>query len=387
MLLIAAQTLDQPASPMARALRRLAPTAQRVVVGLDDTHEQRDLAISAGFDAYQAEPITTDAPWWPDSFLSTNDAAPPTEATPGPTIIEDPPDQPATGVDAGEALGDIDLIDEALSNHSHLPDLALRIIADRSGLHGIGLTGEGESPPASAATATVEHHGRAFGTLWAAPPATDESLAPWAPWLGRWLALDRHVHQLRHMALSDELTDVRNRRYFNQFLSKLLDRAADERFQVTVLVFDIDDFKSYNDRYGHAAGDEILRETAKLMRSVVREHDVVARVGGDEFAVIFWDSAGPRKPNSHHPQDVRQAADRFQQAVRTHRFPKLTNQAPGALTISGGLAGFPWDGRTPEQLIEKADQMAIQSKRQGKNAITYGPGVDGCGPAPRRGDT
>jgi len=152
---------------------------------------------------------------------------------------------------------------------------------------------------------------------------------------------------------------------------------------VTLLVFDIDDFKNYNDRFGHPAGDEILRETARLMQDSVREHDVVARIGGDEFAVIFWDNdQAPRRAHSEHPHDVLKAARRFQQAVYAHKFPKLLDHAPGTLTISGGLASFPWDGRTPEGLLDHADAMALESKRQGKNAITFGPGALGRGEDP-----
>jgi diguanylate cyclase (GGDEF)-like protein len=144
---------------------------------------------------------------------------------------------------------------------------------------------------------------------------------------------------------------------------------------VTLLVFDIDDFKLYNDKYGHGTGDDVLRETARLMLSVVREHDVVARIGGDEFAVIFWDNEKPRKPHSEHPHDVVAAARRFQDAICSHRFPKLLDKAVGRLTVSGGLASFPWDGRTPDELLDRADAMALQSKRQGKNAITFGTGA------------
>ncbi|MEX0741247.1 MAG: GGDEF domain-containing protein, partial [Phycisphaeraceae bacterium] len=206
------------------------------------------------------------------------------------------------------------------------------------------------------------------------------ALAAHAAWLARWLMLGRHLGQLNEMAMRDSLTQVWNRRYFEQTLRVLVDRARAERFRVTLMMFDIDDFKDYNDQYGHGAGDEILCETARLMQSVVRRQDVVARIGGDEFAVIFWDAEPPRggggaEGKSDHPVSVRRAAERFQKAVCEHRFPKLAEQAPATLTISGGLASFPWDGRTPEQLVKLADEMMFESKEQGKNAITFGPGA------------
>jgi len=72
---------------------------------------------------------------------------------------------------------------------------------------------------------------------------------------------------------------------------------------------------------------------------------------------------------------VLDCAKRFQAAVCRHEFPKLLDEQPGTLTISGGLASYPWDGRTPTELLARADAMALRSKRQGKNAITLGPGA------------
>ncbi len=232
----------------------------------------------------------------------------------------------------------------------------------------------------------MQYAGQSYGTLHAPaeslaspdphhPAATVAQLQVWADWLARWLALESRFVRLRDLSMRDELTGAWNRRYFNRFLKRIIDRAAEDRQQVTLMIFDIDDFKIYNDAYGHPAGDEILREVAKLMMTSVREHDVVARIGGDEFAVIFWDADQPRRPHSRHPDDVLNAAKRFQRAVVEHRFPKLLDKAAGNLTISGGLAGFPWDGRTPDELLEFADAMAMRSKQQGKNAITVGPGA------------
>lgn len=219
---------------------------------------------------------------------------------------------------------------------------------------------------------------RVLGTLSAVK--TDVALLqPWAAWLAGWIVLrDQHA-QLRRAAFTDPLTGAWNRRYFDRFLTAALHTARDQRHAVTVLVFDIDNFKHYNDAFGHDAGDEILRETVKLLRSVIRPSDRVCRIGGDEFAVIFHEPEGPRDKASRHPSNIFEIAKRFQQQVRTHKFPKLGESAPGTLTISGGLATYPWDGTTPEALLCRADELALQSKRQGKNAITYGPGATGAG--------
>lgn len=306
------------------------------------------------------------------SEASAPDSAAP--ASPAPASAAEAP------VAEPDALGDVDLVEALLGGRDRLEPLAVRLIAQRSGLAGLGWHQDGTDDaegtiPAHHVCAPVTHRGRRFGLLHAPPPAAGEALAGWAGWLGRWLALGEHLGRLETLAMTDELTGTWNRRYFNRFLLRILEQAQQDRSQVTLLVFDIDDFKCYNDRYGHGAGDEILREAAKLMRSFVREQDVVARIGGDEFAVIFWDAGQKRRPDSAHPHTVREAAERFQKAICAHHFPKLLDEAPGTLTISGGLASYPWDGRTPEELLERADQMALQSKNQGKNAITFGPGA------------
>jgi PleD family two-component response regulator len=73
---------------------------------------------------------------------------------------------------------------------------------------------------------------------------------------------------------------------------------------------------------------------------------------------------------------VFQIARRFQDAIAAHKFPKLGREAPDTLAISGGLATYPWDGRTPVELLARADELSIQSKRSGKNCITLGPGAE-----------
>ncbi len=236
--------------------------------------------------------------------------------------------------------------------------------------------GEAESLADAAASVRVSHSGRTLG--WLRAPGIDRAVVEQeGARIAGWILLAAQHDQLRRAAFTDELTGAFNRRYFNRFLTAAMEQARDKRHTVTLLVFDIDNFKTYNDRYSHAAGDEILVEAVRLLTSVIRPSDRVCRVGGDEFAVIFHDPEGPRNPGvtATTPQSIGQIAARFQKQICAHRFPKLLDEAPGTLTISGGMATFPWDGATPEELLARADELAMQSKRQGKNSITFGPGA------------
>lgn len=197
-----------------------------------------------------------------------------------------------------------------------------------------------------------------------------------AAWLATWAKLEIQQSELRKCAFTDPLTGAWNRRYFDRYLAAALNQARASRQTVTVMVFDIDSFKHYNDTYGHGAGDEILVETVKLLTSVIRPSDRVCRVGGDEFAVIFYEPQGPRQEGSKPLESIYQIACRFQREICNHSFPKLGAEAMGTLTISGGLASFPWDGHDAASLLEAADQCAMGSKQQGKNAITLGPGAE-----------
>lgn len=380
-----AMALTGMADSMAGCVRQLAPGARLVVVADRAQRGVAETALRHGFDALATEPA--DAATLARA-IGVGEREP--EAGAGERVMVETAREvfsgwKLTGAEQrtpaeDEELGDVDLVEAVLHGRETLGPLAMRIVQVRSGIAGIAWAPAAKDVPEEQASAAVRYRGKEFGFLHAPGPTSAAELSGWAAWLSRWLALDEQVHELEELSMKDELTGAWNRRYFNRFLEHILSQAGRDRSQVTLLVFDIDDFKLYNDRYGHAAGDDILREATRLMRSFVREHDVVARIGGDEFAVIFWDAGAKRRPDSHHPETVRHAAQRFQKAICQQRFPKLLDEAPGTLTISGGLASFPWDGRTPQELLEKADQMALQSKRQGKNAITFGPGGEGCEP-------
>ncbi len=183
------------------------------------------------------------------------------------------------------------------------------------------------------------------------------------------VATARRTQSLHRLAITDHLTGAYNRRYFYHMTDQVLGRAKASAFRVTLLLFDIDDFKRYNDTYGHAAGDEILRETARLIQRTTRLQDIVARIGGDEFAVLFWDPTEPRQADSQPPESAYVMAERFRQAVARHEFPSLGPEARGVLTISGGLATYPQGGLTCRELLRTADSGLKGAKESGKNAF------------------
>jgi PleD family two-component response regulator len=203
---------------------------------------------------------------------------------------------------------------------------------------------------------------------------------------------ETRIRHLERLATEDDLTGLRNRRYIREFSRQIIDRARAENGRVTLLLFDIDDFKHYNDVYGHCTGDEILKQAAALMRRCCRSHDVLGRIGGDEFAVVFWDDpqqkwvGAPPKPtdrrsaSADHPKEAISIAKRFVGELENAGLSSLPDrrqaglgvlgaEGKGVLTISGGLASFPRDGNTSEELFLQADKALLEAKRSGKNRI------------------
>lgn len=182
-------------------------------------------------------------------------------------------------------------------------------------------------------------------------------------------SIAQRTESLQRLAITDHLTGAYNRRYFYHLTNKVLQRARREDLRVTMLLYDIDNFKRYNDIYGHAAGDDVLRETAALMKHITRSHDIVARIGGDEFAVLFWDPSPPRQAGSSPPETAYAVAERFRSAIVEHEFPSLGPEATGVLTISGGLALFTGRQRDCRDLLRIADRALREAKTSGKNSV------------------
>jgi diguanylate cyclase (GGDEF)-like protein/PAS domain S-box-containing protein len=158
--------------------------------------------------------------------------------------------------------------------------------------------------------------------------------------------------RIRHEADTDELTGLANRRALLRMLSAALARAQAHDLGVGVLMLDLDGFKAVNDHLGHAAGDTALREVAARLRRSVRERDMVARTGGDEFVVVLADLA----PGEHAARD---AAQRVEAAFTT---PLVLEGERMSLHAAVGVASYPADGRDLEQLLAVADRAMYARK-------------------------
>jgi len=269
----------------------------------------------------------------------------------------------------GENLGDVDLVRMLLHNPSKFRSTLLDLLKEQTGWKYCEFVDDETRVPHNAQFAQLRYGHQEHGILVAIGP-TNEAVVRWGRWTSCWLELHFRLRQMKLLAYRDELSGAWNRRFLSACLRREINQALTERRPLTVMIFDIDDFKQYNDRFGHEAGDEIIREVVRLLQATIRKGDHVCRIGGDEFAVLFCDPEPPREAGSNHPTTVEFLATRFREQVSRAHFSKLGKDAQGTVSISGGLATFPWDGTEVDSLLRKADERLFESKRHGKNTIT-----------------
>jgi diguanylate cyclase (GGDEF)-like protein len=166
----------------------------------------------------------------------------------------------------------------------------------------------------------------------------------------------REKAHYEHLAVTDPVTQVSNHRFFQDQLRRELHNAKDN---LALVLFDVDHFKAFNDRFGHPEGDRLLFSVAKNLEKLCNGQGYVSRYGGEEFTLIL-------------PGFTRESGWAFAEKVRAHfehnAFTGLTS-SPSYITISAGLAVFPEHGSSPNDLIENADRALYQAKRQGRNQV------------------
>ena len=181
------------------------------------------------------------------------------------------------------------------------------------------------------------------------------------------LALERAEWQERAtefqlMSITDSLTGLPNRRYLEERLAEELNRSKRYDFPMSFLMIDIDDFKAYNDKNGHQAGDVALQITAHCLKGALRAADVASRYGGEEFCILLPQTA---------MAEAGVIADRIRQRVSTTEFPHGKAQPLGQVTISVGVSTFTKNIETSENIIAAADRALYQAKSLGKDRIEF----------------
>ena len=171
----------------------------------------------------------------------------------------------------------------------------------------------------------------------------------------------REYERVEEMSYTDSLTGLYNHRYFIKRMGEEVQRAARYHRRLGLLLYDIDDFKLYNDNFGHQWGDELLRRMASTLAKSLRSIDIVSRYGGDEFCIIM-----PEADKS----TCEVFMDRLRHAIAKTDFRDRANGFAGNITISIGSALYPDDADNPERLIYCADMALLQSKADGRNRST-----------------
>lgn len=176
------------------------------------------------------------------------------------------------------------------------------------------------------------------------------------------LALDkfRLIEQTRMLAITDGLTSLYNHRHFHERLRQEVSRSRRANSSLSLIIFDVDFFKKYNDANGHLIGDEALRKIAKIIKENIRTSDVSARYGGEELAVILPEAS---------KEFARKVAERIKKKVENTYFEGENLLPERVLTISAGISTFPEDAEQKDTLIKKADDALYIAKQTGRNKV------------------
>ncbi len=163
-----------------------------------------------------------------------------------------------------------------------------------------------------------------------------------------------------YLSNTDWLTKLWNHGHFQAILSRELTKARENETPLSLIMVDIDDFKNYNDRFGHVTGDTIIKAIAQIIIEASRKKDYVCRYGGEEFSVILPQTT---------KEDANNIAKRLRDKVRRYAFPNQEIQPKKVFTLSCGIATYPHDAHDKDSLIRNADAALFKAKRSGKDTI------------------
>ena len=172
-------------------------------------------------------------------------------------------------------------------------------------------------------------------------------------------ALAKSEANMREQVTRDHLTGLFNRRYLEETLDRELRRALRKKFSLGIIMLDVDDFKHFNDTYGHAAGDEILRELGKLLKDHVRGEDIASRYGGDEFMVVLTDAS---------LEVTKKRAELLCEYAHLFHI-QFDGRNLEQITLSVGVAVYPDHGSNRETILRAADSALYRAKQEGRDQV------------------
>ncbi len=174
--------------------------------------------------------------------------------------------------------------------------------------------------------------------------------------------LEQEKCDLFELATIDPLTKALNRRAFMRFSERELNRFKRDNTRLSTLMLDIDHFKSVNDVHGHAVGDRVLTKMVSVAANVLRQEDLIGRLGGEEFAIILVDSGADA---------AAKVADRIRQAIKQVKFPG--DSGPFNVTVSIGVSEPFFVEHSINDVLERADAALYEAKRSGRDRVVVAP--------------
>ena len=177
----------------------------------------------------------------------------------------------------------------------------------------------------------------------------------------KYLLKSRDFEYTYKLATTDGLTELFNHRFFQEQMKNKIEQAKKSNGTFSLILLDIDFFKKFNDKYGHQAGDAVLKHVAKTLKSCVRNEDLVCRYGGEEMTIIL---------NNANRESAVKTAQKVCETIASKKY-ELTPELEVNITVSLGVATYSENGKNPAEMIEYADKCLYKAKENGRNQVGF----------------